>query len=87
MVKSPVPEVLFMEFGDSSLEFELRVWIQDIDRKMSVKSALYHKIERKFREMRIVIPFPQRDVHLRAYEDGAGLSTIPSPRKGEEDAL
>jgi potassium efflux system protein len=86
VVKSPLPEVLFMDFGDSSLDFELRVWIQDIDKMMSVKSALYHKIERKFREMSIVIPFPQRDVHLRAYEDGAGLSTTPSPRKGEEDA-
>jgi potassium efflux system protein len=86
VVKAPVPEVLFMDFGDSSLDFELRVWIQDVDRRMQVKSALYHKIERKFREMNIVIPFPQRDVHLRAYDDGAGLSTTPSPRKGEEDA-
>jgi len=65
VVKSPAPEVLFMNFGDSSLNFELRVWIQDFDSRLRVNSALYHEIERNFRELNIVIPFPQRDVHLR----------------------
>ena len=69
VLKSPVPEVLFMNFGDSSLDFELRVWIEDVDRRAQVRSALYHDIEWNFRELNIVIPFPQRDLHLPGFED------------------
>jgi small-conductance mechanosensitive channel len=86
VVKSPAPEVLFMNFGDSSLNFELRVWINDIDGRLQVNSALYHEIERKFRELNIVIPFPQRDVHLRGYKDAGGLLATPKPGKEEENA-
>jgi small-conductance mechanosensitive channel len=85
VLKSPAPEVLFMNFGDSSLNFELRVWIQEIDRMFRVKSALYHEIERRFRKLNIVIPFPQRDLHLRGYDGCAGLTTTPMPGNGEED--
>jgi len=83
VVKSPVPEVLFMDFGDSSLDFELRVWIQDIDRKVQVRSELYHEIERKFRELNIVIPFPQRDVHFRSYDGDASLPATPGKETEE----
>ena len=81
VLKSPVPEVLFMDFGESSLDFELRVWIEDIDRRAQVRSALYHDIEWHFRELNIVIPFPQRDLHLPGLEDSAGLPTSLSPIK------
>jgi len=84
VVKSPAPQVLFINLGDSSLNFELRVWIQDIDGMMLVKSALYHAIERKFREVNIVIPFPQQDVHLRGNEEAGRLSATPNRGKGEE---
>ena len=86
VVKSPLPEVLFMNFGDSSLNFELRVWIQDIDSKMRIRSELYHKIERNFRKLNIVIPFPQRDVHFRSYDGDAGLLATPGHGKEKEDA-
>lgn len=85
VAKSPAPEVLFMNFGDSSLNFELRVWTQDIDKMMQVRSALYHEIERKFRELNIVIPFPQRDVHFSSYDHTAGLIKTPGYAEGQED--
>jgi len=85
VVKSPAPQVLFMNFGDSSLNFELRVWIQDIDGRLQVNSTLYHEIERKFREVHIVIPFPQRDVHLRGYSEAGRLPATSSRGKGEEN--
>jgi small-conductance mechanosensitive channel len=72
-----------MNFGDSSLNFELRVWIQDFDNRLRVNSALYHEIERKFRELNIVIPFPQRDVHLRGNDEAGELLTTFRPSKGE----
>ena len=84
VVKSPAPEVLFLNFGNSSLDFELRVWIKEFDRRMQVKSALYHEIEQKFRELNIVIPFPQRDVHLRNNSE-AGRLSVTSSRGGEEN--
>jgi small-conductance mechanosensitive channel len=58
------PQVLFLGFGDSSLDFELRVWVLDADDRLAVKSDLHQEIDRRFREAGIVIAFPQRDVHL-----------------------
>ena len=86
VLKSPAPEVLFMNFGDSSLNFELRVWIRDIDERLRVASALYHMIERKFRKLNVVIPFPQRDVHISGYRDAGVLSETPIRGDGEENA-
>lgn len=66
VLKKPAPDVLFDEFGDSSLNFFLRVWTTDyIDRPNILKSQLYFAIFKKFRENKIEIPFPQRDINLR----------------------
>ena len=64
-VISLVPVVLFQRFGDSALEFELRVHINNIDNRLHVISDLNFSIDHAFRENGISIPFPQRDVHLR----------------------
>ncbi|MBF0265522.1 MAG: mechanosensitive ion channel [Gammaproteobacteria bacterium] len=58
------PKVIFMRFGDSSLDFELRCFINNIDNRMSVRSDLLFAIEEKFREENIEIPFPQRVIHI-----------------------
>lgn len=57
------PQVFFMNFGDSSLDFELRFFIRNIDYKLSVKSDILFAIDDAFREAGIEIPFPQRVVH------------------------
>ena len=62
---SPKPKVLFRAFGDSSLDFELRVFIYNIDERINVISDLNFAIDSAFREADIEIPFPQRDVHMR----------------------
>lgn len=85
VVKSPVPEVLFMDFGESSLDFELRVWIQDVDRRLQVRSALYHDIEENFRELDISIPFPQRDLHLPGFSGSAESLINPNPIGKQEN--
>jgi small-conductance mechanosensitive channel len=61
------PEVLLLNFGDSSLDFELRVWVsrQGVQRPVWGKAAYYWALETKFREYGIEIPFPQRDLHMR----------------------
>ena len=59
------PKVLFMGFGDSSLNFELRAFIQNIDERLQVISDINFAIDAAFREHAIEIPFPQRDMHVR----------------------
>ncbi|MCW8963102.1 MAG: mechanosensitive ion channel, partial [Gammaproteobacteria bacterium] len=61
----PPPKALFMRFGDSALEFELRCFIRQIDKMFDVKSDLNIAIDRAFRKAGITIPFPQRDVHVK----------------------
>ncbi|UCB54161.1 MAG: mechanosensitive ion channel [Thiotrichales bacterium] len=66
---SPRPMVLFRGFGDSSLDFELRVHLYDVDRRLSTISNLNFAIDKAFREEGIEIPFPQRDVHVKTLPD------------------
>lgn len=67
VLKSPSPSIIFQEFGDSSLNFEMWVWtIKYTNRPEVLKSDLYYSTFRKFKEEGIEIPFPQRDLHLRS---------------------
>ncbi len=59
------PRVYFWEFGDSSLNFRLDVYIKDIDRRRTVRSEINFAIDEAFREHGITIPFPQRDIHIK----------------------
>lgn len=61
----PGPAVLFTDFGDNALLFELRAYVREVDNRLGVASDLRFAIERAFRESGIEIPFPQRDVWLR----------------------
>ena len=62
----PAPQVFYLEFGASSLNFELRVFVRDTDLYMIVKSDLHFAIDAAFREAGIEIPFPQSVVHMAA---------------------
>ncbi len=55
-----------MEFADSSLNFRLLVWSDKPRRHLVVKSALRYNIHRLFKEEGIEIPFPQREINIRA---------------------
>lgn len=67
-IKSRQPQVWFVEFGDSSLNFELVVWLtpEAVKRPGAVTAAYLWEIESKLKEYDIEIPFPQRDLHLRS---------------------
>ena len=66
VLKNPGPDVLFNDYGDSSLNFNLRVWTSRyIDRPGVLKSQLYYEIFKRFKEAGVEIPFPQRDVHIK----------------------
>jgi small-conductance mechanosensitive channel len=74
VVKSPAPQVLFLRFGESTLDFELRVWVWNADHKLKVSSELHQKIDQQFREEKIEIAFPQRDLHLRSMDESIASS-------------
>ncbi len=71
--KTLEPQVLFMSFGESSLDFILRVWVLDADYRLQVTSELHQEIDRRFREAKIEIAFPQRDLHLRSLDESVIL--------------
>lgn len=67
VLKRPAPDVLFIGYGDSSIDFDLMIWTNTyIDKPIVLKSQLYYEIFEKFKEHNIEIPFPQRDLHLKS---------------------
>lgn len=64
IVAEPRPSVRFASFGDSSLDFQLIFYSNDMFSIEFIRSDLRFSIDRKFRESGVTIPFPQRDVHL-----------------------
>lgn len=74
VLADPAPTTRLMAFGDSGIELELRVWIQDPEAGMgSVRSDINLEIWRVFKAAGIVIPYPQRDLHIRS-----GLDALKS---------
>ncbi len=64
ILKNPKPFVLFSDFGDSALLFSVKFFIPDSFAEPRIASGVRYSIDKKFRENGVVIPFPQRDVHL-----------------------
>jgi potassium efflux system protein len=64
-VETPAPRALFLGFGESSLELELRVFVEDYQEHAPLLDDLHTRVDRLFREHGIEIAFPQRDLHLR----------------------
>ena len=66
VLREPAPDVIFAGFGDSSLDFELRVWtMSQVRTPQILQSDMYFSIFKLFKQEGIEIPFPQRDLHLR----------------------
>ena len=80
VAKTPEPQVLFLSFGESSLDFELRVWLTDVDERLKVTSELHQDIDKRFREAKIEIAFPQRDLHLRSADESILLRPPETPK-------
>jgi small-conductance mechanosensitive channel len=85
VMTKPEPQVLFLKFGESSLDFELRTWILDIDERLVIISELHQEIDRRFRQAGIVIAFPQRDLHLRSVDESAP-SILPGSKSDSESS-
>jgi small-conductance mechanosensitive channel len=68
VLKNPKPAVLFMGLGESSIDFELRCFVIDVNLMLSVRSDINFTIYKVLGEAGIEIPFPQRVVTLKRDE-------------------
>ncbi|MHC4077979.1 MAG: mechanosensitive ion channel family protein, partial [Planctomycetota bacterium] len=68
VVDKPKPKAIFRQFGDSSLVFELRIFIRSLDDWPLAVDSIHSDIDRAFREAKIEIAFPQRDLHVRSVD-------------------
>ncbi len=88
VIPDPSPSPIFTGFGDSSLDFELRIWIGDIQKRLKIKSELNQAIDQAFRDAGVEIPFPQRDLHLRSLDEAirfrTGRERAGVRRRGDE---
>jgi potassium-dependent mechanosensitive channel len=74
VLKNPEPAAVFLRFGDSSLDFELRVHLADVLDGLNVRNDLRLAIFERFRDENIEIPFPQRDLNIKL--DGKTVSHL-----------
>jgi len=82
VLADPEPATRLMAFGDNGIELELRVWIQDPESGLAnVRSDINLAIWRAFKGAGIVIPYPQRDLHIRG-----GLEAL-APVQADTDSL
>ena len=63
ILKDPAPQIALSELGDSSVNFNVRPWVNKAD-YWGVYFDVHEKIKKRFDEEKISIPFPQRDVHV-----------------------
>ncbi|MDD3802723.1 MAG: mechanosensitive ion channel, partial [Desulfuromonas thiophila] len=91
-LKFPAPSALFIGFGASSLDFQLRLWLSSPDFVLSVPSDVCIAIYKRFAAEGIEIPFPQQDLHLRsvdssllqAWRGGPALQPAPPTQQEEQ---
>ena len=79
VLRHPMPLVHFIEFADSSLNFNLLVWIQRAEQRMRIISDINFAIFAAFAEANIEIPFPQRDIHIRSQPESESEPETEQP--------
>jgi small-conductance mechanosensitive channel len=80
ILQNPAPTTLFLGFGDSSLNFQLRVWTAETS-FLKLKSNITVAVNNALKDAGITIPFPQRDLHVKKPPGGEQPPEIP---QGEE---
>lgn len=75
VLNHPKPVVWMLEFGDNSVNFEIRCWIKDPQSGVgNFRAAILKRVWDLFKEHGVEIPFPQRDVHIRSLPEGGTIT-------------
>jgi small-conductance mechanosensitive channel len=85
ILKNPPPQCIFVGYGDSSINFELRSWTDKFDDWPQVRSDLAVDIYDAVYRAGMSFPFPQRDVHL-VYASMPGSAPVATDRCGSHDS-
>ena len=83
VLENPEPTVVFRKFGDSTLNFDLRLFLADRESWPVVTHAVNTEIDRLFKERGIEIAFPQRDLHIKTF--GADVEKALRASRGKAD--
>ena len=76
VVRKPQPKVMFRDFGNSSLDFELHIFSSELLRIEFIRSEIRYRIIELFRENKVEIPFPQRDVWFKNADNFFGKGNL-----------
>ncbi len=77
--KNPPPQTLMTDFGTDSLNFSVRLWTDEYDQWLQIKSDLAVAITDALATAKIAIPFPQRDLHLQSIDPAVAEYLRPNP--------
>ncbi len=83
----PEPTVYFLGLGESSLDFDVRIFVKDLWDWLPAMHEYNMKIEKALREAGVQIPYPQRDIHVRSVTDMAGRPLYPAGEEGSVKPL
>jgi potassium efflux system protein len=81
VLDDPAPLISFETFGDSSLNFAVRFFLEKLDQRIEVTHQVNTAIARAFQEAGIEVPFPQRDLHVE-FTDRNGSPVMPGRMEG-----
>lgn len=81
VLKEPAPHALFDGFGDSTLNFTLRVYMASRSVYLKLRHEMHVGIDTAFREAGIEIAFPQQDLHIRSVDQAVDLSSSTAAQK------
>ncbi len=82
ILRSPPPSALFIGFGESSLDFVLRLWTDYYEEGLRIQSDLHIAVAGALAEAGITLPFPQREVHIRSVDPVSAASAAAPEKSG-----
>ena len=78
ILTSPAPQVIIRRFGESGVTLQLRVWIEDARMRRAIMDSITDQIKAEFDRQGIEIPYPKRDLYIKAMPPDAGGPKSPS---------
>lgn len=85
VLDDPPPSAIFIQHGESSLDYDLRVFVPDPSQLFAARDRLNKRVNRALREAGIEIPFPQRDLHVRSVDPVAASALSRAEASGAEE--
>jgi potassium efflux system protein len=72
VLAEPEPSVLFIGFGENALNFSIRIFVSELSHRLQATHNIHLRLEKAFREHKIQIPFPQREIHIHSISGECG---------------